>query len=803
MAERKYSNNASTTLSAGLSAGVTTCSVVSNSGFPSVTTASGDWFMATIYELVGDVETNVEIVKVTNNPTTTWTIARAQESTTDRTYAGTTYVEHRLTAGDASSFNQRANNLSDVSSAATARTNLGLGTIATQAASAVAITGGTISGTDVTVGAAKTLDVSAGTLTLANDQISGDKVEGGTITAVTVTTLSGTTANETNVEVTNIKAKDGTAAVAIANTTGAVTVSTQLNVDNLRLDANSLTSTNTNGDITIDPNGSGVVNLDAVTARVGHTGVAATFTTNGAGDLTLSTNGGTNSGVISIVQGLDGAISITPNGNGRATVSNATLNNAVLGTPTSGTLTNCTGLPPSTGLSATVGETKGGTGQSTWALGDTLYSSATNTLAKLAGNTTTTKNFLSMTGTGAVGAAPVWSAVSKSDVGLSAVENTALSTWAGSANITTLGTISTGTWNATAIADGKIASALTGKTYNGLTLTAAATGFTVAGGTTSKTLTISNTLTFSGTDASTLNIGTGGTLGTAAYTASTAYAPAAGSASVTTLGTVTTGTWSATAIAADKGGTGNTSYTIGDLLYASGAAALSKLAGVATGNVLLSGGVGTAPAWGKVALTTHVSGILPVANGGTNNAFFTISGPTTSAKTYTVPDASCTILTSNAAVTVGQGGTGATTLTGVLKGNGTSAFTAATAGTDYVAPGTATTFTAQQTFKEVKDTVHTITDAAAFEIDPANGSIQVVTLGASRTPAATNFEAGQCVLLGIDDGTAYTVTWTTVAPTWVKPGGTGAAPTLATTGYTWVLLWKVGSVIYGAEVGKP
>jgi hypothetical protein len=47
---------------------------------------------------------------------------------------------------------------------------------------------------------------------------------------------------------------------------------------------------------------------------------------------------------------------------------------------------------------------------------------------------------------------------------------------------------------------------------------------------------------------------------------------------------------------------------------------------------------------------------------------------------------------------VSGGGTGATTLTGVLKGNGTSAFTAATAGTDYVAPGTATSFTALQTF---------------------------------------------------------------------------------------------------------
>jgi len=47
---------------------------------------------------------------------------------------------------------------------------------------------------------------------------------------------------------------------------------------------------------------------------------------------------------------------------------------------------------------------------------------------------------------------------------------------------------------------------------------------------------------------------------------------------------------------------------------------------------------------------------------------------------------------------VANGGSGATTLTGVLKGNGTSAFTAATAGTDFVAPSTATTFTAAQTF---------------------------------------------------------------------------------------------------------
>jgi len=73
-----------------------------------------------------------------------------------------------------------------------------------------------------------------------------------------------------------------------------------------------------------------------------------------------------------------------------------------------------------------------------------------------------------------------------------------------------------------------------------------------------------------------------------------------------------------TALPASSGGTGNASYTIGDILYASGSAVISKLAGVTTGNVLLSGGVETAPAYGKVGLTTHVTGVLPIANGGTN-----------------------------------------------------------------------------------------------------------------------------------------------------------------------------------------
>ena len=91
------------------------------------------------------------------------------------------------------------------------------------------IDGATIATSNVTVGSGKTLDVSAGTLTLAANQISGDKVEGGTINAITITTLgstavNATTVDTTNIEVTNIKAKDGTAAATIANSTGVITV---------------------------------------------------------------------------------------------------------------------------------------------------------------------------------------------------------------------------------------------------------------------------------------------------------------------------------------------------------------------------------------------------------------------------------------------------------------------------------------------------------------------------------------------------------------------------------------------------
>ena len=103
----------------------------------------------------------------------------------------------------------------------------------------------------------------------------------------------------------------------------------------------------------------------------------------------------------------------------------------------------------------------------------------------------------------------------------------------------------------------------------------------------------------------------------------------------------------------------------------------------------------------------------------------------------------------------------------------------------------------------ILEDIFTITDGAAFEVDPGNGSIQLITLGASRTPKCTNFVAGESVTLMINDGTAYTITWTDA--TWGTGGVIwkgGAAPTLATTGYSVIQFWKVSTQVYGASVGN-
>jgi hypothetical protein len=96
--------------------------------------------------------------------------------------------------------------------------------------------------------------------------------------------------------------------------------------------------------------------------------------------------------------------------------------------------------------------------------------------------------------------------------------------------------------------------------------------------------------------------------------------------------------------------------------------------------------------------------------------------------------------------------------------------------------------------KGYSENIFTVTGTTP-SLSPLNGTIQVWTLSGNSSPTASSFAAGQSMTLMIDDGTGFTITWPSV--TWVG----GDAPTLATSGFTVVELWKIGSTLYGALVG--
>ena len=77
---------------------------------------------------------------------------------------------------------------------------------------------------------------------------------------------------------------------------------------------------------------------------------------------------------------------------------------------------NAVSLSAAGAVSGSLPATNGGTGLNSYTTGDLIYSSATNTLSKLAGNTSVTKQFLNQTGTGSASAAPVWGTIAAGDV---------------------------------------------------------------------------------------------------------------------------------------------------------------------------------------------------------------------------------------------------------------------------------------------------------------------------------------------------------------------------------------------------
>lgn len=179
----------------------------------------------------------------------------------------------------------------------------------------------------------------------------------------------------------------------------------------------------------------------------------------------------------------------------------------------------------------------------------------------------------------------------------------------------------------------------------------------------------------------------------------------------------------------------------------------------------------------NISLTTGVTGVLPVANGGTNNGFFTVAGPASTAKTYTFPNANATILTSNAAVTVAQGGTGratSTTAYGLI-----AAGTGATTAQQTIAPGTAGQF-----LKSAGASA--LASFAAIQLSDLSDASSVVTLTGVQTltnktltdPKIANTikDANGNTILNLSGQTSAVNNWI------MKNRASGAGPTLEVEG---------------------
>ena len=84
-----------------------------------------------------------------------------------------------------------------------------------------------------------------------------------------------------------------------------------------------------NGNIVIAPNGSGQVRIDSDIVRIGDANTQVNLTTNGTGNLRLTTNDGTNSGVIIINQGINSNIQLTPDGTGNVVLDGSSWPNSL------------------------------------------------------------------------------------------------------------------------------------------------------------------------------------------------------------------------------------------------------------------------------------------------------------------------------------------------------------------------------------------------------------------------------------------------------------------------------------------
>ena len=238
---------------------------------------------------------------------------------------------------------------------------------------------------------------------------------------------------------------------------------------------------------------------------------------------------------------------------------------------------------------------------------------------------------------------------------------------------------------------------------------------------------------------------------------------------ITGVGTLTAGTWNGSVIGPVYGGTGFGTYAVGDLLYADTTTSLAKLADVAVGNALISGGVGSAPSWGKIGLATHVSGTLPIASGGTNTSATATNGGVTygtgTAYAFTAAGTSGQVLQSN----------GAAAPTWVnLSTLGVSSFSAGTTGfTPSTATSGAVTLAGTLNVANGGTGVTTSTGSGANVLS-TSPSLVTPILG---TPQSGNFSTG-------------TFTWPTF-----NQNTTGTAVNLSTTRSNWSTNGTITAVV--------
>jgi hypothetical protein len=206
-------------------------------------------------------------------------------------------------------------------------------------------------------------------------------------------------------------------------------------------------------------------------------------------------------------------------------------------------------------------------------------------------------------------------------------------------------------------------------------------------------------------------------------------------------------------------------------INASAAIAYSKLAALSSGNIII-GSISNVPT--AVAVTGDVTisdiGVTSIAAGVIVNADINAAAAIADSKLATISTAG---KVSGSAITSGTiGGSTAINTTGTI------------------------TTTGQTTLKEVKETTFTLATSGSIALDPANGSIQTSVLTGAPT-FTDSLEAGQTVVLMIENGASYTVTWPTII--WISSAG-NAPPTL--TAKDTLVFWKVSTTLYGAYVGS-